>query len=156
MQVVKIALGVALMSLSVSEAQACADVVSFDRTARLSIDDVGRIGPKAYRYAGEDQNGLLQFDSFRADARPVRSGKTALAVVGARGVGIDEPAVVGVLWTTKPELFAADALAIAPTKEGGAAVELTAAGACGKVWRLELTPKGVVSINGRKIGEIAP
>lgn len=152
MQVVKIALGVALLGLSVSEARACADLVSFDRTARLSVDEIGRAAAAGRKEVGDR---YLAFDSFRIDGRPVRGGRTALAIAGAGGE-TGEPTFFGVLWTSRPELFGANALVVVPAPLGGSALELTAAGACGKVWRLELTPQGLVSVNGRKAAEIAP
>lgn len=152
MYLVKIVLGGALLSLGVSDARACADVVSFDRGARLSVDDIGRAAPGGRKSVGDR---YLAFDSFRGDGRPRQAGKTALAVAGAGGE-MGEPTFFGVLWTTKPELFSANALVIVPAPGGGGALELTASGACGKVWRLDLSPQGRVSLNGRKVAEIAP
>jgi hypothetical protein len=75
-------------------------------------------------------------------------------VAGAGGE-LGDQTYIGVLWTTQPEQFAAGALAVVPTASGGAQIELRATGPCGLVWRMELTPGGAVSINGRKAAEIA-
>lgn len=129
----------------------CASLVTFDREARLSIDDIGRVSASGYRGVADR---YLGFESFRTDGRPARGGRTALAVAGAGGE-MGERTFIGVLWTTKPQLFAADALAIVPTTSGGAQIELHASGTCGRVWRMELTPGGMVSVNGRKTAELA-
>lgn len=129
----------------------CAGLVTFDREARLSADDIGRVIAAAHRSVADR---YLGFESFRVDGRPSRAGKTALAVAGAGGE-MGDRTFIGVLWTARPELFAADALSIVPGPAGGARMELRAAGGCGHVWRMELSPEGSVSINGRKAVELA-
>ena len=138
-------------ALAADGSAACAGLVTFGREARLSADDIGRVSASGHRGVADR---FLAFDSFRADGRPARAGRTALAVAGAGGE-MGEQTYIGVLWTTQPGRFAADALAIVPTASGGAQIEVRAAGACGRVWRMELTPGGAVSVNGRKAAELA-
>ncbi|MCX7587173.1 hypothetical protein [Phenylobacterium sp. 58.2.17] len=138
-------------ALATDGAAACAGLVTFDREARLSADDIGRVSASGHRGVADR---FLAFDSFRADGRPARAGRTALAVAGTGGE-MGEQTYIGVLWTTQPEQFSADALAIVPTASGGAQIEVRATGACGRVWRMELSPGGAVSVNGRKAAELA-
>lgn len=138
-------------ALAAEGSAACAGLVTFDREARLSADDIGRVSTSGHQDVADR---YLGFDSFRSDGRPARAGRTALAVAGAGGE-MGDPTYIGVLWTAKPQLFAGDALAIVPASSGGARIELRASGGCGRVWSMELTPDGVVSVNGRKAAELA-
>lgn len=121
------AVGLALLALvapSSALADDCANLISFDRSARLSVDDLGRVMAMGHRLV---EHRFLRVDIFRADARPVRGGLTALAIAGAGGEA-GEASFVGVLWTARPELFAADAVVIAPAANGGARIEARASG----------------------------
>lgn len=142
----------ALVASSSALADDCANLVSLDRAARLSVDDLGRVMAMGDRLV---EHRFVRVDTFRPDARPVRGGRTALAIAGAGGEA-GEASFVGVLWTARPELFAADAVVIVPAAAGAARIEARASGACGLIWRLELSTDGVVRVNGARAARLAP
>lgn len=135
-----------------ASAEDCANLVSLDRAAKLSIDDLARVMAIGDRSVNDR---FVRVDTFRTDVWPVRGGRTALAIAGAGG-SAGEESFVGVIWTSRPELFSADAVVITPAANGGAQIEARASGACGVVWRLELSKDGVVRVNGVSAARLAP
>lgn len=149
---------VALLAQAGAAAAGCDEVFRFEANAKLGVADIAGLAP-AQGPTNDLADRILVVRAFRPSARPVREGWTALAAIYATTSGVPVDTVGGLLWTRKPEGFAADK--VATYGQDGKALEarfsaVATAAACPAGFLFRLDKAGRVTAGGKPIGVVFP